>query len=46
MRKRRYLWLCALLGIGLLCGTLYLLLSLPLSRLARRLEARWKAATP
>jgi polar amino acid transport system substrate-binding protein len=31
---------------GVLCGTLYLLLSLPLSRLARRLEARWKAATP
>ncbi len=31
---------------GLLCGALYLALSLPLSRLARRLEARWKAATP
>jgi polar amino acid transport system substrate-binding protein len=31
---------------GLLCGALYLMLSLPLSRLARRLEARWKAATP
>lgn len=26
---------------GLLCATLYLVLSLPLSRLARRLEARW-----
>jgi polar amino acid transport system substrate-binding protein len=31
---------------GLLCGALYLALSLPLSHLARRLEARWKAATP
>jgi polar amino acid transport system substrate-binding protein len=31
---------------GLLCASLYLAMSLPLSRLARRLEARWKAATP
>jgi polar amino acid transport system substrate-binding protein len=30
---------------GVLCATLYLLLSLPLSRLAGRLETRWKAAT-
>ena len=30
---------------GALCATLYLILSLPLSRLAGRLEARWKAAT-
>jgi polar amino acid transport system substrate-binding protein len=29
---------------GLLCGGLYLAMSLPLSRLARRLEARWSAA--
>jgi len=27
---------------GLACGTLYLLMSLPLSHLARRLETRWK----
>ena len=26
---------------GLACATLYLLLSLPLARVARRLEARW-----
>jgi len=30
---------------GALCATLYLAMSLPLSQLARRLEARWKAAT-
>jgi polar amino acid transport system substrate-binding protein len=30
---------------GLLCAALYLIMSLPLSRLAGRLEARWKAAT-
>ncbi|HEY8849428.1 MAG TPA: ABC transporter substrate-binding protein/permease [Thermoanaerobaculia bacterium] len=30
---------------GALCAALYLLLSLPLSRLAMRLETRWKAAT-
>src|SRR3989441_1735190 len=30
---------------GLLCAALYLILSLPLSRLAMRLEMRWKAAT-
>ena len=30
---------------GLLCAALYLAMSLPLARLARRLEARWKAAT-
>jgi polar amino acid transport system substrate-binding protein len=30
---------------GILCAALYLILSLPLSRLATRLEARWKAAT-
>ena len=30
---------------GILCAALYLILSLPLSRLAGRLEARWKAAT-
>jgi polar amino acid transport system substrate-binding protein len=29
---------------GLLCGALYLILSLPLSRLAGKLEARWKEA--
>lgn len=29
---------------GAMCAALYLALSLPLSRLARRLEARWKAA--
>ncbi|HEY0139468.1 MAG TPA: ABC transporter substrate-binding protein/permease [Thermoanaerobaculia bacterium] len=30
---------------GLLCGAFYLAMSLPLARLARRLERRWKAAT-
>jgi len=30
---------------GLLCGALYLVLSLPLGRLARQLELRWKAPT-
>src|SRR5207247_1647089 len=30
---------------GALCAALYLLLSLPLSRLAGKLEARWKAPT-
>jgi His/Glu/Gln/Arg/opine family amino acid ABC transporter permease subunit len=30
---------------GILCASLYLVLSLPLSRLAGRLENRWKAAT-
>ncbi len=30
---------------GILCAALYLILSLPLSRLATRLEARWSAAT-
>jgi polar amino acid transport system substrate-binding protein len=30
---------------GALCAALYLILSLPLSRLAGKLEARWKAAT-
>jgi polar amino acid transport system substrate-binding protein len=30
---------------GALCAALYLIMSLPLSRLAGRLEARWKAAT-
>ena len=30
---------------GLLCATLYLAMSLPLSHLARRLEQRWKAST-
>jgi polar amino acid transport system substrate-binding protein len=30
---------------GILCAALYLSMSLPLSRLARRLELRWKAAT-
>jgi polar amino acid transport system substrate-binding protein len=30
---------------GILCAALYLLLSLPLSRLATRLEERWRAAT-
>ena len=29
---------------GLLCAALYLVLSLPLARLARRLETRWKGA--
>ncbi|MCC7034283.1 MAG: ABC transporter permease subunit [Acidobacteria bacterium] len=31
---------------GLLCALLYLAMSLPLSHLARRLEDRWKVATP
>ncbi len=30
---------------GILCAALYLLLSLPLSRLATRLEERWRAST-
>ena len=30
---------------GVLCATLYLAMSLPLARLARALETRWKAAT-
>lgn len=30
---------------GILCAALYLLMSLPLSALARRLERRWKAST-
>jgi len=30
---------------GAICAALYLLMSLPLARLARRLENRWKAAT-
>lgn len=30
---------------GMLCATLYLAMSLPLSGVARRLERRWKAAT-
>lgn len=30
---------------GAICATLYLLMSLPLARLARRLESRWKAAS-
>src|SRR6185437_14096044 len=30
---------------GLLCGAFYLVLSLPLTHLARRLEIRWKAPT-
>ena len=30
---------------GTLCATIYLLMSLPLSALARRLERQWKAAT-
>ena len=29
---------------GAICAALYLLMSLPLARLARALEARWKAA--
>jgi len=28
---------------GMLCAALYLMMSLPLARLARRLELRWKA---
>lgn len=31
---------------GILCATLYLAMSLPLGHLARRLEARWRVATP
>jgi polar amino acid transport system substrate-binding protein len=31
---------------GALCAGIYLAMSLPLARLARRLETRWKAATP
>jgi polar amino acid transport system substrate-binding protein len=31
---------------GTMCAALYLLMSLPLSALARRLERRWKAPTP
>ncbi len=31
---------------GVLCAALYLMMSLPLAALARRLERRWKAATP
>jgi polar amino acid transport system substrate-binding protein len=31
---------------GTLCAALYLAMSLPLAALARRLERRWKAATP
>lgn len=31
---------------GMLCAALYLAMSLPLAALARRLERRWKAATP
>ena len=38
-------WRAAFLVPGALCAGLYLLLSLPLSRLAMRLENRWKAAT-
>ncbi|HEX2122711.1 MAG TPA: ABC transporter substrate-binding protein/permease, partial [Thermoanaerobaculia bacterium] len=30
---------------GLLCAALYLIMSLPLARLARQLETRWKAAS-
>jgi polar amino acid transport system substrate-binding protein len=30
---------------GLLCGALYLAMSLPVARVARRLEAKWKAPT-
>lgn len=30
---------------GAICATLYLMMSLPLARLARRLESRWKAAS-
>ena len=30
---------------GVLCAGLYLMMSLPLSHLARRLEDKWKAAT-
>ncbi len=31
---------------GALCAAIYLAMSLPLARLARRLEARWKASAP
>jgi polar amino acid transport system substrate-binding protein len=31
---------------GTLCAAMYLAMSLPLSNLARRMEARWKAPTP
>ena len=31
---------------GALCAAMYLAMSLPLARLARRLEARWKAPSP
>ena len=31
---------------GTMCAALYLLMSLPISALARRLEQRWKASTP
>jgi His/Glu/Gln/Arg/opine family amino acid ABC transporter permease subunit len=31
---------------GVMCAGLYLMMSLPLARLARRMEQRWKAATP
>ena len=31
---------------GALCALLYLAMSWPLARLARRLELRWKAPTP
>jgi polar amino acid transport system substrate-binding protein len=31
---------------GLLCAALYLVMSMPLATLARRLERRWKAPTP
>jgi polar amino acid transport system substrate-binding protein len=31
---------------GIVCAALYLAMSLPLGQLARRLEARWKLATP
>ncbi len=31
---------------GALCAAIYLAMSLPLARLARRLEARWKAPSP
>jgi len=31
---------------GALCAALYLAMSLPLARAARRMEAKWKAPTP
>jgi polar amino acid transport system substrate-binding protein len=31
---------------GLLCAAMYLVLSLPLARMARRLERRWQAVQP